>query len=165
MNADKSCQPGVIFEKRRARRAYNELMLADTYDDPLDDGYAVARKRKARNDSSDALTVSSDTEAETSTDVDANITYSFDHATGPTNGDQILGDAVARAMERFETSQTENLVKREYEILDSEGEAVRNVRRRGGGSSANAERRGQRRSRQRQGSVSNGGVDDGFEFV
>ena len=158
-------RPRVKLEERRVRRAYNQLMFADKYDDPLDEDSAVAGKHNARNDSSDALAVSSDTDVETDADADADITYSFDHATGPTNGDHILGDALTRAVERFETAQTEDLVRKEYEILDDKGEAVRNVRRHGRDSDIDATGRRQKRSRKRQSSVSNSSVDDGFEFV
>lgn len=55
---------------------------------------------------------------------DADVTYSFDHATGPGNGSEVLSLAVSKAVKRFENVQTEQLVKTEYEILDSEGESV-----------------------------------------
>ncbi|KAF2167112.1 hypothetical protein M409DRAFT_66176 [Zasmidium cellare ATCC 36951] len=56
--------------------------------------------------------------------VDAGVTYSFDHARGPTKGSQILNVALAKAVEKFEERETVKLVKSEYELLDSEGEAV-----------------------------------------
>lgn len=56
--------------------------------------------------------------------VDAGVTYSFDAARSPTKGSQILNVALAKAVERFEERETVKLVKSEYEMLDSEGEAV-----------------------------------------
>lgn len=48
---------------------------------------------------------------------DAGYTYSFDAPTGPGKGSQILGQALAKAVERFETKATEKLVKSEYEVV------------------------------------------------
>ncbi len=56
--------------------------------------------------------------------VDAGVTYSFDAARSPTKGSQILNVALAKAVEKFEERETVKLVKSEYEMLDSEGEAV-----------------------------------------
>lgn len=55
---------------------------------------------------------------------DAGITYSFDHASGPGNGSHILGEALVRAIERFEDVQTERLVSTEYQLLDESGELL-----------------------------------------
>jgi hypothetical protein len=49
---------------------------------------------------------------------DAEITYSFDAERGPSHGSQILGQALAKAIERFEVRQTDKLIKEEYEVLD-----------------------------------------------
>jgi len=48
---------------------------------------------------------------------DADITYSFDAAKGPTHGSTVLSTALAKAVERFENTETEKLVKNEYEVL------------------------------------------------
>ncbi|KAF2791326.1 hypothetical protein K505DRAFT_351377 [Melanomma pulvis-pyrius CBS 109.77] len=49
---------------------------------------------------------------------DAEITYSYDAERGPSHGSQILGIALAQAIERFEVRQTDKLIKEEYEVLD-----------------------------------------------
>jgi hypothetical protein len=49
---------------------------------------------------------------------DADILYSYDAARGPAKGNEMLGVAVAKAVERHETKVTEKLVKDEYEVLD-----------------------------------------------
>ena len=50
---------------------------------------------------------------------DAGIAYSFDAERGPNHGSQILGQALAQALERFEVRQTDKLIKEEYEVLDA----------------------------------------------
>jgi len=52
------------------------------------------------------------------------VMYSFDHNRGPTNGSQILNTALAQAMEKYEDKETTDLIRKEYEILDSDGEKV-----------------------------------------
>jgi len=49
---------------------------------------------------------------------DAEITYSYDAERGPSHGSQVLGMALAQAIERFEVRQTDKLIKEEYEVLD-----------------------------------------------
>jgi hypothetical protein len=53
---------------------------------------------------------------------DAGITYSFDAPRGPSRGSQILSLAITKAVERFETKETEKLVKEEYEVIGKESE-------------------------------------------
>lgn len=55
---------------------------------------------------------------------DAEITYSYDADKGPSHGSQILGQALAAAIERYEVRQTDKLIKEEYEVLGADGEAV-----------------------------------------
>jgi hypothetical protein len=55
---------------------------------------------------------------------DADITYSFDAARGPTQGNQIFNVALAQAVEKFEERETVKLVKNEYDVLDADGESV-----------------------------------------
>ena len=60
---------------------------------------------------------------------DAEIAYSYDAARGPSHGSQILHHALDKAVERFETKETEKLVKNEYEVLDMDDDAPRSKRR------------------------------------
>ena len=53
---------------------------------------------------------------------DAGCTYSYDAPRGPGKGSQILGMALARAVENFETKAMEKLVKEEYEVVRAEKE-------------------------------------------
>jgi hypothetical protein len=55
---------------------------------------------------------------------DAEIAYSYDASRGPSQGSQVLGFALAKAVERFENNATDKLVKDEYEVLNSDGEPV-----------------------------------------
>ncbi|EOD46110.1 hypothetical protein UCRNP2_7147 [Neofusicoccum parvum UCRNP2] len=63
---------------------------------------------------------------------DAEITYSFDADKGPSQGSQILGQALLQAIERFEDRKTHELVSEEYEVLDENGEPASPRRRAGG---------------------------------
>lgn len=58
---------------------------------------------------------------------DAGCTYSFDASRGPGKGSQILGLALAKAEEKYETKATNKLVKDEYEVVRKEKEDVENV--------------------------------------
>jgi hypothetical protein len=49
---------------------------------------------------------------------DADITYSYDASRGPSQGSQILGLALAKAIERYEVRETDKLIKEEYDVLD-----------------------------------------------
>ncbi|KAL6702769.1 hypothetical protein ACN47E_000953 [Coniothyrium glycines] len=49
---------------------------------------------------------------------DAEVAYSFDAFRGPSHGSQILNHALEQAIERFETKETDKLIKTEYEVLD-----------------------------------------------
>jgi len=60
-----------------------------------------------------------------STAPDADIAYSYDAQRGPSHGSQILNAALEKAVERFETKETEKLVKNEYEVLDIDDESPR----------------------------------------
>ena len=52
---------------------------------------------------------------------DADVTYTYDGAAGPGRGCQILGLALDQAVERFETRQTDKLIKDEYEVVSQAG--------------------------------------------
>jgi len=84
------------------------------------------RKRELHFDQAEATDSSADEEVEPSAapEPDAEITYSFDSKKGPNHGSQILGHALANAVERFEHKTTEKLVKDEYLVLDYDGEPV-----------------------------------------
>jgi hypothetical protein len=63
---------------------------------------------------------------------DAEIHYSFDAKSGPSHGSQILSAALEAAVDRFESKETDKLVQDEYEVLDSEGEAMANSGKKAG---------------------------------
>lgn len=57
-------------------------------------------------------------------EVDAEVTYSFDAQRGPSQGSQVLGYALEKAVAKFESNATEKLVRDEYEILGQDGEPL-----------------------------------------
>jgi hypothetical protein len=61
-------------------------------------------------------------EASAAPEPDADITYSYDAQRGPGRGSQILSMALAQAVEKFETKETEKLIKNEYEVVGKESE-------------------------------------------
>ncbi|KAI9704542.1 MAG: hypothetical protein M1820_005616 [Bogoriella megaspora] len=73
------------------------------------------------------------TEASAAPEPDAGVTYSFDAKRAPTGGSQVLSEALAKAVERFENHETDRLVKEQYEVLDGEGEVVERRNTRKGG--------------------------------
>ncbi|KAL9107296.1 MAG: hypothetical protein Q9227_007748 [Pyrenula ochraceoflavens] len=49
---------------------------------------------------------------------DADVMYSYDAKKGPGAGSQILSQAINQAVERFENKETEDMVKKEYDVID-----------------------------------------------
>ncbi len=88
----------------------------------------TTRKHEMRYESSNGPSDSSADEdvieASAAPEPDADITYSYDATRGPRKGSQVLGAALAKAVEKFETKQTEKLVKEEYDVVDERDEAV-----------------------------------------
>ena len=86
----------------------------------------ISRKHESRFDNdtctSDSSTEEDIKEASAAPEPDAGYTYSYDAPRGPGRGSQILGIALAKAVEKFETKAMEKLVQDEYEIVDSEKE-------------------------------------------
>ncbi|KAK4697786.1 hypothetical protein P7C71_g359, partial [Lecanoromycetidae sp. Uapishka_2] len=86
----------------------------------------VSRKRDpvfdTENSASDTSAEEDVKEASAAPEPDAGYTYSFDAPRGPAKGSQILGMAIAKAVEKFETKATEKLVNEEYEVVPKERE-------------------------------------------
>lgn len=83
-------------------------------------------KRVLVNDADDAAFathVLSDTSDEEITDPSAapeeeqDVMYSYDAHTGPNSGNDLLSHAVLQAVKKYENKQTEQLVKREYDLV------------------------------------------------
>ena len=81
----------------------------------------ISRKHESRADTDASISDSSAEEdvkdASAAPEPDTGYTYSYDAARGPGKGSQILGQAITKAVERFETRATEKLVKDEYEVV------------------------------------------------
>lgn len=86
----------------------------------------ISRKHDSRFDNdtstSDSSAEEDIKEASAAPEPDAGITYSFDATRGPAKGSQILGLAIAKAVEKYEIKATEKLVKEEYEVVGKEKE-------------------------------------------
>ena len=86
----------------------------------------MSRKQESRFDNdtctSDSSTEEDVKEASAAPEPDAGYTYSYDAPRGPGKGSQILGIALAKAVEKFEAKAMEKLVKEEYEVVGSEKE-------------------------------------------
>ena len=84
----------------------------------------ISRKHESRFDNdtctSDSSTEEDVKEASAAPEPDAGYTYSYDAPRGPGKGSQVLGIALAKAVEKFETKATEKLIKEEYEVVGSE---------------------------------------------
>ena len=84
----------------------------------------ISRKHESRFDNdtctSDSSTEEDVKEASAAPEPDSGYTYSYDAPRGPGKGSQVLGIALAKAVEKFETKATEKLIKEEYEVVGSE---------------------------------------------
>ena len=54
---------------------------------------------------------------------EADYMYSYDHATGPRAGRDILSQAITQAVQRFENKETEQLINNEYDVVDDKEKA------------------------------------------
>lgn len=99
-------------------------------------GQAATLARKAfRNEVVDAtdgpLANLSDTSEEESINdaseaplpAEADFMYSYDYETGPRGGRDILSQAITQAVQRFENKETEQLVNKEYDVVDEKDKA------------------------------------------
>lgn len=80
--------------------------------------------------SSDSSADEEPVEASAAPEPGAETTYSFDAERGPSQGSQILNQALVQAIKRFEDRKTHKLVEEEYEVLDENGEAAQAKARR-----------------------------------
>ncbi|EXJ90409.1 hypothetical protein A1O1_03510 [Capronia coronata CBS 617.96] len=88
-----------------ARKAFrNEV--GDAFDGPL----ANVSDTSEEEDVVDACTAPVPAEAD--------FMYSYDAQAGPRNGVDILSHAITQAVQRFENKETENLVNKEYDVVD-----------------------------------------------
>lgn len=90
---------------------------------------SLKHKNDISYDNSDSSADEDVEEASTAPVPDAEITYSFDAARGPSHGSEILGQALEQAIERYEVRQTDKLIKEEYEVLDTDGEPAGKARK------------------------------------
>ncbi|KAL9060192.1 MAG: hypothetical protein Q9162_000806 [Coniocarpon cinnabarinum] len=98
------------YARRRAH--YQKMdMLSDPRDDP--------HRNMMLGDSSNN---SSTDEGSPEPDPEANIMYSYDAPTGPSNGEKHLRQLMAVAESRFEDTQTVKLVNSEYDMVDQDGD-------------------------------------------
>lgn len=79
----------------------------------LDAGFASSDSSAGEEDVRDAATAPVP---------DAGIMYSYDAASGPGKGTDILSHAVTKAVQRYETKVVEKLAK-EYEFVDNDNDA------------------------------------------
>lgn len=50
--------------------------------------------------------------------VEADFMYSYDAKSGPQHGSGVLSHAITTAVQRFENTETEKLVRKEYDVID-----------------------------------------------
>jgi len=120
--------PGRV-DQAHPRPAKNRLAALRKYKADKEGDHNRAnsnRKRDLQLEQAEVTDSSADEEVEPSAapEPDSEITYSFDAKRGPNEGSQILGHAIAEAVERYEHKATEKLVKDEYLVLDFDGEPV-----------------------------------------
>jgi len=83
-------------------------------------------KQDTRLDAAEATDSSADEAVDSApfNELDADVIYSFDAQRGPNHGSQVLGYALTKAVEQFESKTTDKLINEEYLVLDHEGEPV-----------------------------------------
>ncbi|KAI8936788.1 hypothetical protein NX059_006032 [Plenodomus lindquistii] len=121
--------PGNRESDSKPRPAKILPHIKSSYPGPMKARTALSKDMASASDESSA-----DEEIEhPSTAPDAEIAYSYDAFRGPSHGSQILNHALDKAIERFETKETDTLIKNEYEVLDidadDEGPSTRPKRR------------------------------------
>ncbi|CAO2658259.1 Nn.00g059820.m01.CDS01 [Neocucurbitaria sp. VM-36] len=110
--------PGRREEDGRPRPAKIAPHIKSTYPGPM-----KARTAFNKDMASASGDSSADEDVEHPSDApDAEIAYSYDATRGPSHGSQILNHALDKAIERFETKETDKLIKNEYEVLDIDAE-------------------------------------------
>ncbi|KAF1842567.1 uncharacterized protein K460DRAFT_359154 [Cucurbitaria berberidis CBS 394.84] len=110
--------PGRREEDGRPRPAKIVPHIRSTFPGPMKARTAVNKDMASASGDSSA-----DEDVEhPSTAPDAEIAYSYDATRGPSHGSQILNHALEKAIERFETKETDKLIKNEYEVLDIDAE-------------------------------------------
>lgn len=77
----------------------------------------ISRKHQAHFDTSDSSAEEDVKEASAAPEPDAEYTYSYDAPRGPGKGSQILGMALAKAVEKYEYNATEKLIEEEYDVV------------------------------------------------
>lgn len=115
LEADRGPIGSSISHALRREPQYQHDKSAQTYG-------KINRKHECRCDRECVMSDSWTSDHSTAPVPDAGYTYSFDAACGPGKGSQILGQALARAVDNYETKATAKLVKDEYELVDREKE-------------------------------------------
>lgn len=108
-SANKPSRREVEYQQNRAAQV---AKISRKHDSCLDTDTSI----------SDSSTDEDVSEASAAPEPDAGYTYSFDAPRGPGKGSQILGMALAKAVEKYECKTTEKLVKDEYEVVGREKE-------------------------------------------
>jgi len=110
---------------RRVEDQHPRPSRMPVYAKPKDMGAGDPRQKARVAVKNDINYASGDSSADESIDEasaapvpDADITYSYDASRGPSQGSQILGVALAKAIERYEVRETDKLIKEEYDVLD-----------------------------------------------
>lgn len=86
----------------------------------------ILREKYAASDSSADEDVASPMAAPTPSAADV-VYFSYDAHGGPSHGSQILNAALAKAIDKYESKATDQIVKDEYDVLDANGEVVPSV--------------------------------------
>ena len=114
--------PGRRVDDGRPRPARVIPHFKSTHPGPMKARTALT---KDISNASDESSADEDVEHPSTAPVpDAEIAYSYDAERGPSQGSQILNSALDQAIKRFETKETDKLIKNEYEVLQLDAEAL-----------------------------------------